>query len=159
MSVWKRGVLAFVGAFMGLAVIGAPAASAGETASVKERADKIMNLSYKKFAKADHSKPFDWRNNGCSSPLPYTPFQEVFRRACNQHDFGYRNYGSATKGGLKLSPTRATKNRIDGKFALELKRTCEDTYAVWNPQRHACLTAGGGYYTAVSQGGDGHFFK
>ncbi|GGZ36712.1 hypothetical protein GCM10010387_33480 [Streptomyces inusitatus] len=124
----------------------APAVSpAFDKAELKRRADRVMALSYKKFAKAKRAKPFDWRADGCSVPMKDFPYKKKFRRACDQHDFGYRNYGA--RGKLELSPTRATRKKIDGRFLAEMRRTCNDTYK--GRSRTKCRLLAANYYLAV----------
>ncbi|WP_326687769.1 phospholipase [Streptomyces sp. NBC_01795] len=116
-------------------------------ATVRQQADQIMNLSYEEFARTPRTTPFNWTTDGCSVPGPFAPYRQVFHLACTQHDFGYRNYGGNHE--LKLSPTRETKNWIDGRFRTELIRTCENTYKT--PLRHqSCLAAADAYYFGVN---------
>ncbi|MFC8920790.1 phospholipase A2 [Streptomyces sp. NPDC057116] len=123
--------------------------------TVREQADRIMNLTYREFARTPRVAPFNWTTDGCSVPTGYAPYSEVFRPACVQHDFGYRNYGANHE--LRLSPTRETKNWIDGRFRTEMERVCQDTYLT--PLRHLnCVNAAQAYYLAVSVGGDRAFF-
>ncbi|GGS12829.1 hypothetical protein GCM10010252_60420 [Streptomyces aureoverticillatus] len=123
--------------------------------SVREQADRIMNLTYQQFATTPHTPPFNWTNDGCSVPTGYAPYSEVFRPACVQHDFGYRNYGA--KHELKLDPTRAAKDWIDGRFRTEMRRVCDDRYRT--PLAHLnCTNAAEAYYLAVRFGGDSSYF-
>lgn len=85
------------------AAVAAPADPA-----LREKADRIMNLTYRQFASTPHIPPFNWTTDGCSVPGGSLPYRKVFRPACVQHDFGYRNYGARHE--LKLDPTRETKN-------------------------------------------------
>lgn len=94
--------------------------------STREKADSIMNLSYNGFADDSRVEPFNWTKDGCSVPVKFTPYRNVFRQACNQHDFGYRNYGKGKYSTLKLSPTAKTKDWIDKRFLAEMRRTCAD---------------------------------
>ncbi|MEV3987382.1 phospholipase A2 [Streptomyces sp. NPDC049837] len=145
------GVVATAGT--GVAADTGPAAVAEPT--VREQADRIMNLTYREFARTPRVEPFNWSTDGCSVPTGYAPYSEVFRPACVQHDFGYRNYGANHE--LRLSPTRETKNWIDRRFRTEMERVCQDTYLT--PLRHLnCVNAAQAYYLAVSVGGDQAFF-
>ncbi|MFG7943922.1 phospholipase A2 [Streptomyces cacaoi] len=126
----------------------APGTAAPADPAVRTAADRIMNLTYQEFATTEHVAPFNWTNDGCSVPLKFTPYKEVFRPACNLHDFGYRNYGGGHE--LKLSPVRETKNWIDGRFLTEMKRICDDRYPL--PVGHtACQVAARAYYEAVNK--------
>ncbi|MBO8185641.1 phospholipase A2 [Streptomyces spirodelae] len=123
--------------------------------AVRAEADELMNLPYGEFARAPHVPPFNWTTDGCSVPTGYAPYSEVFRPACVQHDFGYRNYGGNHE--LKLDPTRKTKNWIDGRFRTEMRRICDDSYKT--PLRHTnCVNASRAYYLAVQLAGDSSFF-
>lgn len=145
------GVLATAGT--GVAADTGPAAVAEPT--VREQADWIMNLTYHEFARTPRIQPFNWSTDGCSVPTGYAPYSEVFRPACVQHDFGYRNYGAHHE--LRLSPTRETKNWIDKRFRTEMERVCQDVYVTPLPHLN-CVNAAQAYYVAVSVGGDRAFF-
>lgn len=114
-------------------------------------ASAIMELTYAEFAEAPHDPPFDWSSDGCSSPLPSDPFRETFRPACDQHDFGYRNFGNT--GELKLDPTKDRKKAIDQHFREEMERICADTDG-----GASCMGAARAYFLAVRQFGDSAFF-
>lgn len=145
---------AFGGPLAGTAGAAPPNPQAAD-ASLRRQADRIMNLTYQEFARTRHVAPFDWTTDGCSVPAGLTRFDKVFRPACVQHDFGYRNYGSAHE--LKLSPTRKTKNWIDGRFRTEMQRLCDATYKS-SPQHENCLKAKDTFYFAVNNFGDKAFF-
>ncbi|GGU48960.1 phospholipase A2 [Streptomyces lavendofoliae] len=123
--------------------------------ALRAEADRIMNLTYRGFARTPHVEPFDWTTDGCSVPVGFAPYSQVFRPACVQHDFGYRNYGANHE--LRLSPTRETKNWIDSRFRTEMERICQDTY-VSHLAGLNCVNAARAYYVAVSLGGDAAFF-
>ncbi|WP_407563162.1 phospholipase A2 [Streptomyces sp. 184] len=152
-------------AIFGGTLAGAAPALAADTATpttapaaaptLREQADAIMNLTYREFAETPHVSPFNWTNDGCSVPTGFAPYSEVFRPACVEHDFGYRNYGADHE--LKLSPTRETKNWIDGRFRTEMRRVCDDRYNSL-VSHLACVNAAEAYYGAVQLGGDSSFF-
>ncbi|QGV76925.1 phospholipase A2 [Streptomyces ficellus] len=157
--------LAFVTTTALSGVIAAAGTSAADTAdtlfpvvaeaTLREEADRIMNLTYRDFARTPRVEPFDWSTDGCSVPTGYAPYSEVFRPACVQHDFGYRNYGA--NHGLALDPTRETKNWIDGRFRTEMERVCQDTS--YTPLAHFnCVNAARAYFVAVNVAGDPAFF-
>ncbi|SER90668.1 phospholipase A2 [Streptomyces qinglanensis] len=123
--------------------------------AVRAEADRLMELTYRQFAVARHTPPFDWTTDGCSVPTGLLPYSEVFRPACVQHDFGYRNYGG--NHALKLDPTRATKNWIDSRFRTEMRRICDDRYSTAGRRRN-CRRAADTYYAGVRIGGDKAFF-
>lgn len=124
--------------------------------AVREQADRIMNLTYREFARTPRVEPFNWTTDGCSVPTGHAPYSEVFRPACVQHDFGYRNYGAHHE--LRLSPTREAKNWIDSRFRTEMERVCQDTY--FTPLAHInCVNAAKAYHLAVGFAGDPAFFR
>ncbi|MBB1255005.1 phospholipase A2 [Streptomyces alkaliterrae] len=140
-------------ATLGGAVLTAPtAAAAPSKAELRKQADRYMNMTYNDYHNARKTGPFNFKNNGCSVPgNSYAPFKVTFTRACNQHDFGYRNYGG---NGLKLSKTRSTKNWLDRRFKQEMYRACKNS----NWHKKSCETAADAYYLAVNTGGDKAFF-
>ncbi|MEO3848955.1 phospholipase A2 [Streptomyces sp. B8F3] len=123
--------------------------------TLREQADAIMNLTYGEFAETPHVPLFNWTTDGCSVPTGYAPYSEVFHPACVLHDFGYRNYGDNHE--LQLSPTRETKNWIDGRFRTEMRRICDDRDTSRLPHL-TCINAAEVYYEAVQLGGDSSFF-
>ncbi|NSC20757.1 hypothetical protein FM076_05890 [Streptomyces albus subsp. chlorinus] len=135
-------------------VVSADPAPLAPDPKVRAEADRIMNLTYRQFAKTPHVAPFNWNTDGCSVPAGF-PYRDIFRPACVQHDFGYRNYGARHQ--LKLSPTRETKNWIDGRFRTEMRRLCADTYTAPRALRN-CRDAAQTYYLGVQVGGDSSFF-
>ncbi len=114
-----------------------------------------------------------WDHNGCSVPqklLELHPghvpigkglafYSNLFEKSCNRHDFGYRNYGSATNG-LKLDPTLARKHTIDVRFHRNMDYQCDvvfDRKYAEALQRTACHKASDVYYWAVSHFAKSHF--
>ena len=126
-------------------------------ASNYTKAVKYMKLKHTDFVKAKKVKPFIWKHNGCSVPTGYAPYMVTFTKSCIQHDFGYRNFGSGTKGGLKLKPNQATKSWIDARFRTEMKRACKTKYKKGNPLK-MCNKAADAYWTGVRVGGKKAFF-
>ncbi|WP_259407649.1 phospholipase [Streptomyces akebiae] len=126
------------------------AAAAAPAEDVRQVADRIMNLRYYDFTKHPKVAPFNWSNDGCSGPQE---IKNLFTEACNQHDFGYRNYG-AQHGGLRLSPTRQTKDWIDTRFWHEMRQTCFDHHGGGN----WCLIHARAAYLAVHNFGDKYFW-
>ncbi|GAA2497804.1 phospholipase A2 [Streptomyces gobitricini] len=145
------GVVATAGTSVAAGTVPVPVADP----AVREEADRIMNLTYRDFARTPRVEPFNWTTDGCSVPVGYAPYSQVFRPACVQHDFGYRNYGANHE--LRLSPTRETKNWIDSQFRTEMERVCQDTYATYLAHLN-CVNAAQAYHVAVSFGGDRAFF-
>lgn len=88
----------------------------------RERADSAVNRTAESFSTLRQTKPWkcDWTSDGCSSPMPPS-WRPLFKPACLQHDFGYRNYGH----GLALGSNEAVRDWIDGRQLTEMKRICE----------------------------------
>jgi hypothetical protein len=81
---------------------------------------------------------FDWSTDHCSSS-PDRPLGFDFRRSCQRHDFGYRNYKAAGE-------FSANKARLDTGFLADLKRLCATYDLILRP---ACLSLAWTYYAAV----------
>lgn len=117
------------------------------------RANEIMSKSYGDFLRTPHDAPFEWSTDGCSPPAPQ-PYKEIFRPACELHDFGYRNYG--THFHRNLSVTRETKNWVDGRFSDEMRRICKDRFVRQDYEN--CFGASSAFFVAVNRNGDPSFF-
>jgi Prokaryotic phospholipase A2 len=101
------------------------------------------------------SAPFNWSDDGCSGPFLIRPvYRSLFNRPCQQHDFGYRNYG----GGLRLGRNENARAWIDGRFLSEMRRLCTSKWGVLNPHRHTCLAQAGAVWTGVRHGGRTAFY-
>jgi hypothetical protein len=59
---------------------------------------------------------FNWGTDYCSSS-PDNPFGFPFQKACQRHDFGYRNY-------KEMGTFSANKSHVDSAFYEDLKRVC-----------------------------------
>lgn len=68
---------------------------------------------------------FDWENDGCS--VPVSSWKALFYPACQQHDFGYRNFGK----GLLLGRDEGTRRWIDDRFRVEMKAICNYKFSDW----------------------------
>lgn len=141
-------------------------------------ADSFMRMSYREFVEQKRSlllpspypSTFDWSSDGCSGPgngfIARAAYKDTFRKPCQQHDFGYRNYGSPESGGLRLSPTRATRQWIDDRLRTEMRRACEQQKGdggVWSDfwngaQKRACLIEAEAVYRVVRAEGDEYFW-
>lgn len=99
---------------------------------------------------------FDWGRDGCSAPSwVSTLFGDAntrFRPACNQHDFGYRNY---RKFGMANEWNRA---KVDSKFYSNMLSICSSNYSWYNPLRYACNKSAEAYYLAVVAAGWNHYY-
>lgn len=127
----------------------------------KQQADKIMSLDYLSFVKykrSRHPKPFNWSDDGCSGPAGIKKaYRRLFNRPCQQHDFGYRNYGQPD--GLRLGRNEDVRNWIDNRLLQEMRRLCTTNWGRLNPKRHTCLTTAGAVWTAVRHGGRDAFYN
>lgn len=137
----RRLVMTAVTLLLGLAIL-VPTAQAvvappGGGGSARREAVKIMNLGYSRFVRFKHRHPippFDWSTDGCSGTPP--AWADLFNRACQLHDFGYRNFGK----GLTLGRNEKTRAWIDHRFLVEMDRICQDKYHAWyrRPNWLAC---------------------
>jgi hypothetical protein len=88
---------------------------------------------------------FDWSTDGCSG----TPaaLRSLFDPACQEHDFGYRNFGK----GLTLGRNEQTRRWIDDRFRAEMKGICNYKYSDWTQYANlqACFAEADGMYAAV----------
>lgn len=84
---------------------------------------------------------FNWTTDSCS----WTPtdWKRIFDSACQQHDFGYRNFWT----GLALQPTELRRLKIDNVFYREMKRICQR----WSngPQKVTCYVTARAMYRVV----------
>ncbi|MFF5084032.1 phospholipase A2 [Actinoplanes sp. NPDC000266] len=89
---------------------------------------------------------FDWDTDSCSWPTPDS-WRRLFHPACQQHDFGYRNFGK----GLTLGRDEATRRWIDDRFAVEMKAICNYRFSDWTQYANlqACFKEADGMYGAV----------
>lgn len=86
---------------------------------------------------------YDWTTDGCSwTPQPW---KTIFDAPCEQHDFGYRNFGK----GLTLGRTEATRAWIYGNFYYEMGSVC----ATWGWGRQICFNTATAMYSAVRAAG------
>lgn len=108
----------------GAALVSASFTTTAQALTLRDDADEIMNKSYVGFLKVKKAKPapFDWSDDGCSGiPKIRDLYREVFDAPCQQHDFGYRNYGK----GLQLGRNSSTRLWIDRRFLREMRRLCD----------------------------------
>jgi hypothetical protein len=113
-------------------------------------ADGYMNLPLETFqaTKRVQPPPYNWSSDGCSFGELSGPFRESFNRACDRHDFGYRNYGGT---GLALDRTEARRTRVDDRLRDDLNGVCRSQHA--GLTETPCLAAAQAIYaTARSQG-------
>lgn len=84
---------------------------------------------------------FNWTTDSCS----WTPksWKAIFDGPCQQHDFGYRNFGK----GLQLERNETRRAFIDQRFHGEMGRVC----STWERglERASCYTTAFGMYRTV----------
>lgn len=156
-------VLMTAAVLLGVAVAVAPAALASPTS---DEAVHIMNLDYKSFItyknQVDKVLQFNWSTDGCSSrwytAAVHPVYRNLFNRPCQQHDFGYRNFGTHDQG-LALSPTEDTRAWIDARFATEMDRLCDTNFSAWwqTYNKIFCKGEASSMYAAVRNGGRGFY--
>jgi hypothetical protein len=152
-------VVVATAAVLSLATLTAPAAQAEPRPDpVKEEAVRIMQLSYPDFLDLKKSKPapFNWHDNGCSAYGQLGVFTLVFDGPCQQHDFGYRNFG---RGGLELSPNKDVRAWIDDRLHTEMQRACDRDFGSWwaTQIKNQCYAEAEGTWIAVRRLGGGAF--
>jgi Prokaryotic phospholipase A2 len=127
----------------------------------RQLADGILAKDYQSFI---NSKPslrliwptnqLNWDTDGCSGPMVIREvYRHLFDKPCQQHDFGYRNYGS----GKKLGRNEATRAVVDGRFHTEMRRLCARQFRPGH-ERSVCQVAAAGVYRVVRDRGDDHFY-
>jgi phospholipase A2-like protein len=131
------------------------------------QAYRIMTYDYSTFHNykiRQHPRPFDWGDNGCNTRdwgfglnLPagalHRHFLVLFDWPCEQHDFGYRNYGA----GLKLNPKESGRAWIDWRLLVEMRRACANRYRSKPTRRNVCLRYARLVHEGVRKGG-GSFY-
>jgi Prokaryotic phospholipase A2 len=88
---------------------------------------------------------FDWSSDGCSVTPP--SWASLFGPACQQHDFGYRNFGK----GLTLGRNEATRKWLDDRLRAEMKSICNYRFSAWwqYANLQACFSEADVMYTFV----------
>ena len=110
-----------------------------------------FTLKKRRAERNDDSNALDWSDNGCSSPVP-TGFNGRFNRACERHDFAYRNLGNGVneRPSLALDSTEDAKKAADSQMLADMRYSCEDFPGPNDPCNRAALA----YYLAVSRAGE-----
>lgn len=121
---------------------------------IRVTADGYMNLPLETFntVRRVTPPPFDWTANGCSFGEVSGPFRDSFNRACNRHEFGYRNYGGR---GLALDRTEARRTRIDDRLRDDLNGICRSEHR--GLTETPCLVAAQAVYGAARSAGRSWF--
>ena len=140
-----RAALVVITAVLGL-VFGSGVAQALTPAELRAVTDDyLFSKSMSQFTSIRAQRPYngelDWSSDGCSFS-PDEPFGWEFVRACDRHDFGYRNY----KRQGRFNET--TRLSIDNRFRSDMYGICGSNWF--------CKRAADTYYYAVRQfGGSG----
>lgn len=114
-----------------------------------------MPLAAFETARRARPVPYDWSANGCNFGESLGPYRALFNRACNRHDFGYRNFGT---GRLQLERTEARRAAIDQRLRDDLTALCQ-AHEAEGTSRAACLSLAQTVYTSVRTGGAPWFFS
>ena len=113
-------------ALIAASLTGAAAPARGSAApSLLAQARHLVALPYRDFLAAKAGapvQPFDWSSDGCSRTPP--AWAAVFDGPCEQHDFGYRNFGN----GLRLDRTEARRAWVDRRLLAGLREVCSERY-------------------------------
>jgi hypothetical protein len=119
-------------------------------------ADGYMNVPLETFQnmRTLHAPPYDWSADGCSFGEISGPFRDSFNRACNRHDFGYRNYGGQ---GLALDRTEGRRTRIDDRLRDDLNGLCRGEHR--GLPETPCLLAAQTVYAGARAAGRNWFFS
>jgi len=153
-----RSILALCAALLTLGMSFTSVASAAPTTK-RAQADAYMNMSYTAFIAAKSSRqrlPFNWTSDGCTN-MP-SSLASMFNRPCQQHDFGYRNYGS--RFGYRLGRDEGTRHWIDNRFLHEMQRLCVQRFsrAYQGANKATCLAQAGAVFAAVRNLGQRYFY-
>jgi hypothetical protein len=130
---------------------------------------------YPSSRKDPEGHSINWGTNGCSVPQkllevelgyrswkgkPIKYYSDIFRKSCDRHDFGYRNFGSKANG-LELAPTAAGKKAIDDRFMTNMNIQCKrkfDRKYVEAVQRGLCYKIADAFHVAVEKFGGKNYF-
>lgn len=128
----------------------------------KDRVDSLMHGSLARFHQAKNrtksgmDATFNWDDDGCSAPwwTGTQAYSIIFKKACQRHDFGYRNlgWGYYTSKQLALSSTPGTKDAVDRVFLADMRKACEGRGSQTGP----CQAVAQGYYGGVRKTGKAH---
>jgi hypothetical protein len=132
----------------------APLSAGAPRQALVVAADGYMNLPLETFqaTKRVQPPPFNWSSDGCSFGEITGPFRESFNRACDRHDFGYRNYGGT---GLALDRTETRRTRVDDRLRDDLNGVCRSQHA--GLTETPCLAAAQAIYATVRSQGSSWF--
>ncbi|GGJ29835.1 phospholipase A2 [Deinococcus roseus] len=125
--------------------------------SVMESIALGSNSNYNsKYSSRGSYPSYDWNRDGCSAPSWVSAIfgnaNSRFRPACNQHDFGYRNYKKFHMA------NEWNRLKIDSKFYSNMLSICSSNYSWYNPLRYACNKSAETYYNAVRVAGWSHYY-
>ncbi|WP_293910053.1 phospholipase A2 [Deinococcus sp.] len=129
-----------------------PLNAQGRLAYVKALAwGSMQNFEAAYASQASNDAPYpdlDWSRDGCSAPPGLDlGYGEVFRPACNIHDFGYRNL-------RVLERTPQNRETTDHAFYADMQAICAALIWIKRPE---CSAAALIYESGVRLGGTSHF--
>jgi hypothetical protein len=141
-------------AFVVIILVGVvPAASGAPPRAVADHV--AFEVSLATFAAEAPSSGFNWSSDGCTTPAvqDLQRWNDLFRPACDRHDFSYGVYGV---GGDVAVPTVTQRRRIDDRFLRDMNGICIATFT-W-ARRAECLLVARAYYTVVRQVGAAAYY-
>ena len=120
-----RTIVAVAAAVTSVLAAGDAAPAAAAPAGPTAQARRLVAMPYDAFLVVKQTAPatpFDWSSAGCSRTPP--EWAAIFDGPCQQHDFGYRNFGN----GLRLDRTEARRAWVDGRLLAGLRQVCAERY-------------------------------
>jgi hypothetical protein len=127
----------------------------GDWNEMKFEADHIMRLNYREFMRYKRKAvqwPMNWSDDGCTKMPDYG--RRWFNDACEQHDFGYRNYGKY----LNFGRNERAREAIDGQMYREMRRICEDRFTTLSPRHGLCIDTAYAAWRTVRGHAKSHFY-
>jgi Prokaryotic phospholipase A2 len=127
----------------------------GDRNDLHRQANRAMGMTYREFARYKNrivQWPLNWNTNGCNVVRGWP--KRFFDKACEQHDFGYRNYGKY----MRFGRNDRTRRWIDERFVDEMYRTCDDHYVDGLPRWKSCIDAADSLWAGVRTGARSHFY-
>ena len=148
-------ILASVSAlFAPTSVVAAPSLASQQASVVL--LDHMSMAAFQTARNAHDPSWMDWSSDGCSTPLPVglgdTGRSYNFRKACERHDFGYRNEKRLDRASGKAGTywNSTTRKRVDVQFLADMRADCAPRPIT---QRYTCRAWAGVYYDAVRTAG------
>lgn len=134
--------------------------------------ERVYGSKYGYYKRRYLHTAIDWDKNGCSVPKSVTStnlhgiplgrgvayYSRLFRKSCDRHDFGYRNYGSASHG-LALDSSSHRRAMIDRRLHRNMDYQCRHHFdrKFDGIARGACYKASDVFYKMVRRFAAGRF--